>query len=296
MNNRLDQGKGDIVFDIINKFLLIVILIVTVYPLVFVASASISDPMEVLKGNILLLPKGVTLDSYRRVFRNSDILTGYKNTILYTVVGVIVNLTMTIAGAYPLSRKKFYPRNIILAFFTFTMFFGGGIIPTYLVIKRLGLINNFWVMILPGAVQVWNLILMKTFFQNSIPEELHEAAYVDGGTNMQVLIKIVLPLSAPIIAVMVLFYGVGHWNAFFNALIYLSDRSKYPLQLFLREILIESQIDDMMGSSEAIADQRIYAESIKYAVIVAASLPVLMLYPVIQKYFVKGVMVGAIKG
>jgi len=297
MKNRLKESNGDFVVDIINIFLLSFILIIVLYPLIFVISASLSDPMEVLKGNVWLLPKSINLDSYMRVFKNADILIGYKNTILYTVIGTIINLGMTIAAAYPLSRKKFYARNVLMAFFTFTMFFSGGIIPTYLVVKQLGLVNNFWVMILPGSVQVWNLILMKTFFQNSIPEELHEAAYVDGGTNMGVLFYIVLPLSAPIIAVMVLFYGVGHWNAFFNALIYLSDRSKYPLQLILREILIESQMDSMMSStSDTIADQRLYAESIKYAVIIVASLPVLMLYPAIQKYFVKGVMVGAIKG
>ncbi len=184
-----------------------------------------------------------------------------------------------------------------MAFFVFTMFFHGGIIPTYLVIKNLGLIDNFLVMILPGSVQVTNLIIMRTFFQNSIPEELHEAAYVDGGTNMGILFRIVLPLSAPIIAVMLLFYGVAHWNAFFMALIYITSRAKYPLQLIIREILIESQMDSMMSSgNDAIADQRIYAEGVKYAVIIVASLPVLAVYPFIQKYFVKGVMIGAIKG
>ena len=297
MDIRLNRNKGDLVFDIINNSLLVCVLFIVFYPLLYVVSASFSDPMAVMQGKVWFLPIVANLDSYKRVFMNSDILVGYRNTILYTVVGTLINVVMTIAGAYPLSRKKFYARNVILAFFTFTMFFSGGIIPNYLIIKKLGLINNFWVMILPATVQVWNLIIMKTFFQNSIPEELHEAAYVDGGTNMGILFKIVLPLSTPIIAVMVLFYGIGHWNAFFNALIYLSDRSKFPLQLIIREILIESQMESMMSSSsDSIADQKMYAESIKYAVIIVASLPALMIYPVIQKYFVKGVMVGAIKG
>lgn len=184
--------KSDIVFDAINVSMLIIVLVITLYPLVFVLSASISDPLKILNGEVWLLPKGLTVEGYKRVFSNKEIITGYKNTILYTLVGTLVNLAMTIAGAYPLSRKDFYGRNLIMVIFTFTMFFSGGLIPTYLVIQRLKLINNFWVMILPGAVAMYNLIITRTFFQSTIPAELQEAALIDGCTNIGILLKIVL--------------------------------------------------------------------------------------------------------
>lgn len=297
MNKNIKQSMGDKIFDVINIILLVFILIVIAYPLLFVVSASFSEPRLVLQGKIRLLPKDMTLVAYSRVFANEDIVMGYKNTFIYTIVGTLVNLIMTIAGAYPLSRKDFYGRNLIMGLFTFTMFFSGGLIPTYLVIKRLNLINNFWVMILPGAVSVYNMIIMRTFFQSTIPTEIEEAAAIDGSSNIQTLIKIVLPLSIPIISVMVIFYGVGHWNAYFNALIYMSDRSKFSLQLILREILIQNQVDDMMDLDlESLAQQQLMAETLKYAVAIVASVPVLMLYPILQKHFVKGVMIGAVKG
>lgn len=290
-------SKSDMVFDTINVLLLIIVLIVTLYPLIFVVSASFSDPLKVLNGEVWLIPKGLNVEGYKRVFANKEIITGYKNTILYALVGTLVNIAMTVAGAYPLSRKDLYGRNFIMILFTFTMFFSGGMIPTYIVIQRLKLINNFWVMILPGAVSMYNMIITRTYFQNSIPNELQEAALIDGCRNIGILLRIVLPLSIPIIAVMAIFYGVGHWNSFFNALIYLSDREKFPLQLILREILIQNQTADMMEiDMENIAQQQILAESIKYAVVIVASVPVLVLYPILQRYFVKGVMIGAIKG
>ena len=253
------------------------------------------------KDALKIIEKGKKLKAkdkpYKRVFANNDIMLGYKNTVFYTLTGIAVNLAMTVAGAYPLSRKDFYGRNFLMLLFTFTMFFSGGLIPTYLVIQRLNLINNFWVMIIPGAVSVYNMIIMRTFFQSTIPGELQEAAFIDGCSNIRILLKIVLPLSMPIIAVMVIFYGVAHWNAFFSALIYISDRTKYPLQLILREILIQNQMQEMMNQdTESLAQQQIMAEGIKYAVVIVASLPVLILYPFLQRYFVKGVMVGAIKG
>jgi len=289
--------KSDRAFDIINVSLLIIVLIITLYPLIFVVSASFSDPLKVLNGEVWLLPKGFNVEGYKRVFANKDIIIGYKNSILYTFIGTLVNLIMTIAAAYPLSRKDFYGRNFITIMFTFTMFFSGGMIPTYLVIQKLNLINNFWVMILPGAVSMYNVIITRTFFQSTIPYELQEAALIDGCRNMGILVRIVLPLSIPIIAVMAIFYGVAHWNSYFSALIYISDRQKYPLQLILREILIQNQTSEMMDiDMENIAQQQILAESIKYAVVIVASVPVLILYPLLQKYFVKGVMIGAIKG
>lgn len=289
--------NDDFIFDAINMFLLSIILIITVYPLIYTVSASLSDPMEILNARVWLLPKGFTLDAYKRVFSYDDIMVGYINTIKYTFVGVIVNIIMTIAGAYPLSIKSFYGKKAITLFLTFTMFFSGGLIPTYMIIKKLGLVNSFWVMILPVAVSMWNIIITRTFFQNSIPYELHEAAYIDGCSDIGILMKIVLPLSTPIIAVMVIFYGVGHWNAFFNALIYLSDRKRYPLQLVLREILIINQAQDVVvEDGQTMFEMVMMAEKIKYAVIVVSSLPVLLMYPMAQRFFVKGVMIGAIKG
>jgi len=288
---------GDRWFDVVNLCILSLVLVVVLYPLIYVVSASLSNPMLVLQGKVWLWPKELSFEAYKRVFQNADIMIGYKNTILYTIVGTCVNIVMTTAGAYPLSRRDFYGRNVIMAFFVFTMFFSGGIIPTYLVVKSLGLINTFWVMILPGAVSVFNLIIMRTFFQNTIPLELQESAFMDGSTNLRILVSIVLPLSMPIIAVLILYYAVSHWNAFFNALIYLSDRQQYPLQLFLRELLIQNQMEEMMsGDSESMVEQQNLAEGLKYAIIVVSSLPVLILYPFLQKYFEKGIMIGAIKG
>lgn len=291
----IKQSRSDIIFDIINIAILSIILIIVIYPLILVVSASFSDPMAVMKGEVVLFPVSPTLDAYKAVFRNEDITTGYRNTIIYTVVGTAVNLIMTIAGAYPLSRKDFYGRKALTLFYSFTMFFSGGLIPSYLINTKLGLNNNFWVMIIPGAVSVWNMLIMRTFFQNSIPIELQEAAFMDGCTNIGILLKIVLPLSTPVIAVMVMYYGVRHWNAYFTALIYFRDRNKFPLQLILREILVQHEMSQMT-EGETLVSQVLLAEGIKYAVIVVASVPVLLLYPFLQKYFVKGVMIGAIKG
>jgi putative aldouronate transport system permease protein len=288
---------GDRWFDTANIALLSLVLVIVLYPIIYVVSASLSNPTLVLQGQVWLLPKELSFEAYKRVFENADIMIGYRNTIMYTIVGTCVNIAMTTAGAYPLSRRDFYGRNVIMAFFVFTMFFSGGIIPTYLVIKSLGIINTFWVMILPGAVSVFNLIIMRTFFQNTIPLELQESAFMDGATNTRILVSIVLPLSMPIIAVLILYYAVGHWNAFFNALIYLSDRQQYPLQLFLRELLIQNQMEEMTsGDTQSMVEQQNLAEGLKYAIIVVSSLPVLILYPALQKYFEKGIMIGAIKG
>jgi putative aldouronate transport system permease protein len=293
----LVESRGDRIFNVINHFLLIIITLIVIYPLVFVLSASFSDPQAVLRGEMFLWPKGINLHSYEKIFQNKDILRGYSNTLIYTSVGTLINLVMTILAAYPLSRKDFIGRNAIMALFVFTMFFSGGLIPTYMLIKNLGMLNTLWVMIIPNAVSIWNIIIMRTFFQQSIPHELHEAATIDGCSNIQTLTRIILPLSMPIIAVTILFYAVGHWNAFFNAMLYLSDKNKFPLQLILREILIQGQTNDMvkMSTESAIKQQR-EVEGIKYAVLVVANIPVLMLYPFLQRYFVKGVMIGAIKG
>lgn len=293
----MKTSTNDRIFDIVNYFFLIILTLLVLYPLYYVVSASISDPLRVLQGDTRLIPKDINFDAYKKVFMNGDIINGFWNTLKYTVIGTFVNIVMTTLAAYPLSRKDFVGRNVIMAIFVFTMFFSGGLIPSYLLIKELGMLNTFWVMIIPGAVAVWNIIIMRTFFQTTIPQELEESAMIDGCNNIQILLKIVLPLSKPVMAVMVLFYAVGHWNSYFNALIYLQDRDLFPLQLILREILVQSQADDMIkGTTETFIKQQLSIEGVKYAVLVVSNIPMMILYPFLQKYFVKGFMVGAIKG
>ncbi|MDQ0920627.1 carbohydrate ABC transporter permease [Paenibacillus sp. V4I5] len=293
----MKQSLMDRIFIISVYCLLIIVMLLVLYPLYFVLIASFSSPQLVLSGDIWLWPKGISWRGYEKLFQNREIMQGYGNTILYTVSGTAINLALTVAAAFPLSRRNFMGRHWISGFMVFTMFFSGGLIPTYLLIKQLGLLNTYWVMVLPGAVSVWNIMLMRTFFQSGLPFELQEAAAIDGCSNLRILLRIVLPLSAPILAVMVLFYSVGHWNAYFNALIYLSDRDKYPLQLILREILIQGETKDMVDVSEgSLSNSMLDVESIKYAIVIVANLPILILYPFLQKYFNKGVMVGALKG
>lgn len=275
-------------------------LVVTLYPLIYVVSASFSEPNEVIMGNLWILPKGFTLDGYDLIFDYDPIWIGYRNTLLYTVFGTSLNLLLTLPCAYALSRRDFRGRTPIMLLFTFTMFFSGGMIPTYLAMKDFGLLNNPVAVIIPGAVNVTNLIIARTYFSTSVPWELQEAAVIDGCSNTRLLLRIVLPLSMPMVAVIALYYLVGHWNAYFNALIYLSNEDYYPLQLFLRNILLLDQMTEMMaGDSEAMQAlmRRIQLkESMKYGIVVLSSLPVLVIYPFLQKYFVKGMMIGAIKG
>ncbi|GHH99957.1 sugar ABC transporter permease [Neobacillus kokaensis] len=293
----MQNSASDKLFTLINTIFLLVITLMVIYPLYFIVSASFSNPTYILTGEMWLWPKGFNLDSYAKVFENKDIVNGFLNTLKYTTIGTLINLIMTIMAAYPLSRKDFYGRNVIMAIFVFTMFFGGGLIPTYLLIKDLGMIDTFWVMVIPNAVAVWNIIIMRTFFQTTIPLELQESAQIDGCGNIRILLNIVLPLSMPVIAVMILFYAVGHWNSYFQALIYLSDKGKFPLQLILREILIQGEMDELMkGTSESFLKQKLSIEGLKYTVIIVANLPMLLLYPFLQRYFVKGFMIGSIKG
>lgn len=289
--------NSDKVFSVVNYLFLLLILAIVLYPMVFVLSASVTEPEILLKGELRLLPKGFTLDSYRRVLNNQDIMRGYLNTIKYTVIGTTVNVLMTIMAAYPLSRRDFVGRNVITALMVFTMFFSGGMIPTFLVVKGLGLYNTMWALILPSAVSVWNITIMRTYLQTNIPHEIQEAAMIDGCSNMDILVRIVLPLSVPIILVMMMFYAIGHWNSYFSALIYLTDRAKYPLQVVIREILLQNNLGDMATYvDEGVIRQMMLAEGIKYAVIVVANLPVFLIYPFIQKYFTKGIMLGGLKG
>ena len=292
-----DSTRSDKIFQVINYAFLGFILLIVLYPLVFVLSAFLSSPELLLKGEVWLLPKGLSFDSYARVFSNKDILTGYLNTIKYTIIGTAINVLMTIAAAYPLSRRDFVGRGVLTVFMVFTMFFSGGLIPTFILVRDLGMYNSMWALILPSAVSVWNVSIMRTFFQTSVPFEIQEAAMIDGCSNIGILVRIVLPLSLPIILVMIMFYSVSHWNSFFSALIYLTDRAKYPLQVILREILIQDHMGEMIDTfDEGIIRQMLLAEGLKYAVVVVANLPVLMIYPFIQKYFIKGMTLGGLKG
>lgn len=295
--SHIRSSREDRVFSFVAYTLATIALVVTLYPLVYCVSASFSDPMEVVRGNVLLFPKKPTLLAYKAVARNQSMFTGYANTIFYTLLGTALNLIMTIAAAYPLSKRDFRGRNTITILFTITMFFSGGMVPNFLLIRDLGLYDSIWSLILPTCVSAWNLVIMRTYFQTAIPEEICESAYMDGCSNFRTLIRIVLPLSAPILAVMVIFYGVGHWNSYFNALLYLRSREKYPLSLVLREILLQGVGQEKTGAEviDSVADLLLF-ETLKYAVIIVSSLPMLLLYPALQRYFVKGAMVGSLKG
>lgn len=291
------KAKGEIVFEAVNGVLLIVITAIVLYPLLFTLSASFSDPKMVTTGKLILWPVGYNLEAYREVFNNAEIWLGYRNTIIITVLGTALNLLMTTLGAYPLSRRDLYGRKVLMVIFTFTMFFSGGIIPIYLVVQKLHLLNNWLSLLLPGVISTYNLIIMRTYFQSSVPYELQEAAFIDGCSNTGILIRIILPLSKPIIAVLALYYAVDHWNSYFSAMLYIDKRVLYPLQMFLREILVMNQAQNLMDSSaEEMARRVMRAETIKYSVVVVSSAPMLLIYPFIQKFFVKGVMIGAIKG
>lgn len=290
--SKIQDGKW---FDIGVNGIAAVILLIVLYPLLFVLSASFSDPQKVLNGEMWLWPAGFTLDAYKEIFHYSDVWVGYKNTILYTSVGTVINVVLSTLAAYPLSRKDLPGRNALMFLISFTMFFHGGLIPTYLVVKDLQMVNTMWALIIPNAIATYNVIVMRTYFQTSIPWELQEASLIDGCSNTRLLVNIILPLSKPILAVMVLFYAVGHWNAYFNALIYLRDEEMYPLQLILREILIVNATVES-GGEFGMAEKMLLAESIKYALIIIASIPVLVMYPFVQRHFVKGVMIGSIKG
>lgn len=298
--NMKRESYADKVFIVFNSIFLCALVFIVLYPLVYVVSASISNPVLVNTGQMWLWPKEITFEGYKRVFENSDIWMGYKNTIIYTLLGVAIHLFILLPCAYAVSRRGLMGKKAIMWYFLFTMFFNGGLIPTYLLVKDLGMVNTLWAMVLPNALGVWSIIVARTFFQQNVPNELVEAAEIDGANDFYIFFKIVIPISAPIIAVMGLFHGVGLWNQYFNGLIYLNDHSKYPLQLILREILILNQMDtDMLMDSaqnlESLAEQARIADIIKYAVMIVSALPLLIIYPFLQKYFVKGVLIGSIK-
>jgi len=291
------QSARDKAFDIANACVLGLVLLSVLLPLWFVIVASVSDSFEVSAGRVFLLPRGFSLNGYRMIFRDPSIWTGYRNTIFYTLLGTAINVSFTTMAAYPLSRRDWVGRQFFMGVLLVTMFFSGGIIPTYLLMNGLGLINTVWAMVIPGAVSVSNTIVMRTYFVSSIPNELTEAAMVDGCSNTRLLLRVVLPLSKPILAVMALFYGVAHWNAFFGALIYITKSSMYPLQLVLRTLLIQNQFSqDMLSELDTIADQHMAVEQLKFGLIIVSTLPMMLAYPFLQRFFIKGVMIGALKG
>ena len=293
----IHRTRGDRIFDAINVAALCLLLAVILYPLIYVLSCSFSDPLLVVQSKITFLPMQPTLVAYQRVFRNELIMTGYQNTLFYTLLGTVLNVAVTTMMAYPLSRHDFAARRPITMLTAFTMLFSGGMIPTFLVVKNLGLIDTVWSLVLPGLVSPWNMFIMKNYFQTSIPPELYEAASIDGADNLHLLRSVVLPLSAPIVAVMVLYYGVAHWNSYFNALLYLRDRTRYPLQLVLRSFFSANDYSEQGGAGgDSGMTALLVSETMKYALIVIASGPILCLYPLLQRFFVKGVMLGAIKG
>ena len=290
------RSAGEIVFDVFNVLYMLLLVFITLYPLYYVAMCSISDSGQLMGSRgMMLLPKGFSLAAYQAVFSNPNILSGYRTTLIVVVFGTAISVMMTAIAAFLITRKQFAIRKVMAYMMVFTMFFTGGMIPTYLMVyKWLHLGNTLWALILPTAISTYNMIIMKSNFE-SLPDSLEEAAKIDGANDITVLFRIILPLSLPIIAVMILFYGVAQWNSWFQAMLYIRDRSKYPLQLILREVLLMNDTSGM-GATAAAGDQYMLGESIKYATIMVATVPILFVYPFIQKYFVKGIMVGAVKG
>ena len=298
------HSRSDKIFDMINMVLLTLMMAVILYPLYFIVIASISSPAAVNSGQVLLFPKGATLEGYKYVLKDNSIWKGYANTIILTVTGTLVNMFLTVTCAYALSKSHLPFIKFIMFAMTFTMFFSGVIIPTYLLVSGMGMRDTIWSLILPTAVSVYNVILMRTYFMNSVPDEIIQAAKIDGCSEIKALAAVVLPLSKPILVTIALFYGVGHWNQFFQALIYISDKDRFPLQLVLRNMLLmgnnamTSMLSGGMSGENAkyMAELMKQIEILKYAVIIVSVLPVLIVYPFLQKFFMKGIMMGSLKG
>lgn len=291
------QSRGDIAFQWVINGIAIILALITLYPLIYTLSASFSKPMHILSGEVWLWPVEFNLDSYRRVFTSGNILNGYKNTIIYSVSGTFINLILTIMAAYPLSLPDLKGKTFVTFMITFTMFFSGGMIPSFINVRNLGLMNTVWAVLLPGAINATNMLIMRNYFINSIPGELREAAAIDGCSPFRTMISIILPLAKSILVVVTLYYFVGHWNSYFDAMMYLRDTEKHPLQVILRQILLLSQMGDMseqMGVDDANTIM-IYA-SLKYAIIVVSAVPLLIIYPLVQRFFQKGIMMGSVKG
>ncbi|MBQ3669003.1 MAG: carbohydrate ABC transporter permease [Clostridia bacterium] len=292
---RIGEGKGSKVFDVFNVILMFLFLLVTLYPFWYAIIISLSDGKAVMANRVSIVPIDMTFATYKVVLRDPSIVTGFRNTIIYTVVGTLINLAASSLCAYPLSRSQLPGRGIIMKLIVFTMFFSGGMIPTYLVVNSLGIIDSIWAIVLPGAISTYNMIVMRTFFMG-IPESLHEAACLDGASEVQILVRVVLPLSKAILATMLLFYGVGHWNSYMNALLYLNKKDLFPLQSILRNMVVDGQLSEAQTQVGGGSSFQVVETTMKYAVIVVSTLPIVLIYPFVQKYFVKGVMIGSVKG
>jgi putative aldouronate transport system permease protein len=297
MATRMRQTGGDRAFDLINLFVLAVLFLSVLYPFIYIVSSSFSSTNAVQAGRVFLWPVEPSLKGYAAVFANRQIWWGFYNSLYYTVVGTTVSVILTVLAAYPLSRQDMPGRQFFAFLFLFTVMFSGGLIPTYLLVRNLRILDTRWALVFPAAVSVFNVLITRTFFQNNIPPEMLEAARMDGADDFLFLLKVVIPLSGPVIAVITLFYAVGQWNAYFRALLYLNDQKLFPLQLVLRDILISNQVDPtMISNEEDLLAREGLADLLKYSLIVVATTPVLIIYPFVQKYFVRGVMIGAIKG
>lgn len=293
---KVKRSTGDKVFDIVNYTFLIFLTLIVLYPLVYVLSASFSSPYAVTSGQVWLFPKDVSLVGYETVFKDPNIVSGFFYAVYRTVLGTLIGVVMTMMAAYPLSVRDFAGRGVFMKLLTFTMMFGGGLLPSFLNINELGLYGTYWALVIPGAVGVYNVIVTRTFIQSTIPYDLYESASLDGCSDLGYFLKVVIPLSKPILAVLTMYVAVGHWNDYFNAMIYLKS-DNYPLQVVLRNIILMNQIDpENMADVDTMMKMQGLAELLKYSLIVISSVPMLLLYPFIQKHFVKGVMIGAIKG
>jgi len=287
--------RKEILFDIVVYFLVLLAGIITLYPFVYVFSMSISDPTYVLRNEIVFLPKGFSLGAYEIIFRSSLIFIGLYNSLWYTVVGTVLNVIFTVMAAYPLARKRFFAKNFFTVIFVFTMFFGGGLIPNFILVNEIGLYNTRWALVIPGLISTWLLIICRSFIQ-TIPEELFESAKIDGCSEFKFIYKILLPLIRPILAVLAIYYGVDHWNAWFNALLYLSNSNLYPVQIYLRQIVLQASSQLTATADAGGSGVPISLLQVKYAVIFVVSLPIITVYPFFQKHFVKGMLIGSLKG
>lgn len=295
-SNKVKESFGDRIFLTIVYLFLGFLLVIILFPLIYIVSSSFSSPLAVTSGRVTLFPVDFSLRGYEVALSNPQIITGYGNSLFYTFFGTIISVALTVAVAYPLSRRTFYGRNIVMAFLVFTMLFNGGLIPTYLVVKALGMLDTRWALLIPAAIGVWQVIIARTFFQSNIPDELAEAAELDGCGDLRFLWSVVLPLSKPIIAVLALMYAIFQWNSYFDALIYLKNPDLYPLQLILRSILILNTTTSGSMDAQTMLERQQLADLLKYSLIVVSSLPVLVIYPFVQRYFTKGILIGAVKG
>ncbi|MDU0199595.1 carbohydrate ABC transporter permease [Paenibacillus sp. MAH-36] len=289
------ESAGDKIFVISLYVILSLLLVIVLYPLIYILSSSFSSPAAVTSGRVWLWPVEFSLKGYAQLMDNPKIMTGYANSLFYTAAGTLISVALTIMMAYPLSRKTFKGRNVLMMLVTFTLLFTGGLIPTYLVVKQMGLIDTRWALLIPNAIWVWQVIIARTFFQTSIPDELIDSSELDGCSDLRFMWSVVIPLSKPIIAVLFLMYAVGQWNAYFDALIYLKTAQLFPLQLILRSIIILNNSSNATDALKLVERQQL-AELLKYSLIVVATIPVLIIYPFVQRYFVQGMLVGSVKG